>query len=38
MMISLLRELINEKEFLEYAKVFKNFYGTTKTPVIENLK
>ncbi|WP_256997951.1 hypothetical protein [Candidatus Pelagibacter communis] len=26
-----------KKEFLEYAKVFKNFYGTTKTPVIENL-
>ena len=31
------KRLINEKEFLEYAKVFKNFYGTTKTPVIENL-
>ena len=31
------KKLINEKEFLEYAKVFKNFYGTTKTPVIENL-
>ena len=29
--------LINNKEFLEYAKVFNNFYGTTKTPVIENL-
>ena len=29
--------LINNKEFLEYAKVFNNFYGTTRTPVIENL-
>ena len=29
--------LINNKEFLEYAKVFNNFYGTTRTPVIDNL-
>ncbi len=30
--------LIKQNEFLEYAKVFNHFYGTTKTPVIENLK
>ena len=30
--------LIKKDEFLEYAKVFKHFYGTTKTPVINNLK
>ena len=29
--------LIKNQEFLEYAKVFNNFYGTTKTPVINNL-
>ena len=29
--------LINNQEFLEYAKVFKNFYGSTRTPVINNL-
>ena len=29
--------LINNEEFLEYAKVFDNFYGTTRTPVIEKL-
>ena len=29
--------LINNKEFLEYAKVFNNFYGTTRTPVIDKL-
>jgi guanylate kinase len=29
--------LINNQEFLEYAKVFKNFYGTTRTPVIDKL-
>ena len=32
------QELIKNNEFLEYAKVFNNLYGTTKTPVIENLK
>ena len=32
------KNLINEDEFLEYAKVFNHFYGTTKTPVINNLK
>jgi guanylate kinase len=29
--------LINNEEFLEYAKVFNNYYGTTRTPVIDNL-
>ena len=29
--------LINNQEFLEYAKVFDNLYGTTRTPVIDNL-
>ena len=32
------KNLIKEDEFLEYAKVFNHFYGTTKTPVINNLK
>jgi len=31
------KRLINNQEFLEYAKVFNNFYGTTRTPVIDNL-
>ena len=31
------KRLIKNKEFLEYAKVFNNFYGTTRTPVINNL-
>ena len=31
------QKLIKKKEFLEYAKVFNNFYGTTRTPVIEKL-
>ncbi len=31
------KRLINNQEFLEYAKVFKNFYGTTRTPVIDQL-
>jgi len=30
--------LIKNNEFLEYAKVFDNFYGTRKKPVLENLK
>ena len=29
--------LIKNQEFLEYAKVFNNYYGTTRTPVIEKL-
>ena len=31
------KRLINNGEFLEYAKVFNNFYGTTRSPVINNL-
>ncbi len=31
------RRLIKNQEFLEYAKVFGNFYGTTRTPVINYL-
>ena len=31
------KRLINNQEFLEYAKVFNNFYGSTRTPVIDNL-
>jgi len=32
------KRLINNDEFLEYAKVFNNFYGTTRTPVIQVLE
>ena len=32
------QEMIEKNEFLEYAKVFNNFYGTTILPVIEKLK
>ena len=31
------KRLIKNEEFLEYAKVFNNFYGTTRTPVIDKL-
>ncbi len=31
------KRLIKNGEFLEYAKVFNNFYGTTRTPVIDKL-
>ena len=31
------KRLINNQEFLEYAKVFDNFYGTTRSPVIDKL-
>ena len=31
------KRLISNEEFLEYAKVFNNFYGTTRTPVINKL-
>ena len=31
------KRLIKNGEFLEYAKVFNNYYGTTRTPVIDNL-
>ena len=30
--------LIRNEEFLEHAKVFNHFYGTTRTPVIEKLE
>ena len=29
--------LIKNEEFLEYAKVFNNLYGTSRTPVIDKL-
>jgi len=31
------KRLIKNEEFLEYAKVFNNFYGTSRTPVIDKL-
>ncbi len=31
------KRLINNQEFLEYAKVFENYYGTTRSPVIDKL-
>ncbi len=31
------KRLIKNEEFLEHAKVFDNFYGTTRTPVIDKL-
>ena len=30
--------LVKKEEFLEHAKVFKNFYGTTRGPVLDKLK
>jgi len=30
-------KMINKQEFLEYAKVFNNFYGTTKSSVYDQL-
>ena len=30
-------KMVNNKEFLEYAKVFKNFYGTTKSNIFKEL-
>ena len=32
------QSLINNEEFLEYAKVFNHFYGSTRTPIIEKLE
>ena len=32
------KRLINNDEFLEYAKLFNNFYGTTRTSVIQGLE
>ena len=31
------KRLIKNEEFIEYAKVFNNYYGTTRTPVIDKL-
>jgi len=31
------KNLIKDKEFLEYAKVFENYYGSSKSQVYENL-
>ena len=31
------KKMINDGEFLEYAKVFKNFYGTTKSIIFDEL-
>ena len=31
------QRLIKNEEFLEYARVFNNFYGTSRTPVIDKL-
>ena len=31
------KRLISNQEFIEYAKVFNNYYGTTRTPIIDNL-
>ena len=31
------KRLIKNQEFLEYAKVFSNYYGSSRTPVINNL-
>tara|TARA_B100000579_G_C22646556_1_gene764041 strand:- start:266 stop:898 length:633 start_codon:yes stop_codon:yes gene_type:complete len=31
------KRLIKNEEFLEYAKVFNHYYGTTRTPVIDKL-
>ena len=31
------KRLIKNDEFLEYAKVFNNYYGTTRAPVIDSL-
>ena len=32
------KSLIKKNEFLEYAKVFNNYYGTSKSPVMNNLE
>ena len=32
------QRLIKNQEFLEYAKVFNNYYGSSKTPIISKLK
>ena len=32
------QELVKQNEFLEYAKVFNNYYGSSKTTIINQLK
>ena len=32
------KRLIKNQEFLEYAKVFENYYGTSRTSVVQNLE
>ena len=32
------QQFIQNDEFLEYARVFENYYGATKKPVLQNLK
>ena len=32
------KRLIKNQEFLEYAKVFDNYYGTSRTPVIRKFR
>ena len=32
------KKMIDDNEFLEFAKVFKNFYGTTKSNIFKELK
>ncbi len=32
------QDLVKKNEFLEYAKVFNNYYGSSKTPIINKLK
>jgi len=32
------KSLIDKEEFLEHANVFNNYYGTTKSPVVEELE
>ena len=35
--LEIFQNLIKKKQFLEYAKVFNNFYGTSKNPVLDLL-
>ena len=37
LLIKKFQNLINEDQFLEYAKVFNNYYGTSKDNVINKL-
>ena len=38
LIIKNLKNLIKKKKFLEYAKVFKNYYGSLKETVITKIK